>query len=441
MPIILEDDQHEDDVNDTVDETLLVRPDGTPTPEAEIIADFLEDVDWNDVLDDADVVPFVERTDLFLIPVSEEEDASLLALTPEELVEYNAVNGTKYGPEHGKLYRGAYYRKIGHTDEDTSEPVYELVVEDEGGVTYNDEDGVMVVEGDVIDGDIVAEMVDEEDLYEMFIEHLNTELNPDLLEDRAIYAAFADLIDEDQLDEKKSPFKRGQFRKGPFKSAKPGGSGNAGKLHNVRARMIMAMLKKGAIKRVAKGSGYKGGDYQYDSPKGKGKPSMMKVWRKVRGKSYQKVSKIKKLVDPARAKVVATIYKNLGSKMPKPYVPSERRLARRRKSSAKAIKKDRAKGETGPATRAAQARAKGVLKKAGQGIKNAMAKMKKKAATKKGAAKKQAAGKAAALFKGKGKKKKATVESFRDNPVALVAEAVNTRPAFNNLTEQKSSTK
>ena len=434
MPVqdLHEDDRLDDNVEETVEETALVRPDGTPTVAAEIIADFLEDVDWDAIFDDADIQPFVENTDLYLVPVSEDEDASRILLTPTELAEFNEANNTKYGPDHGKNYRGAYYINSTEKNEaDEDVPAIVLVAEEEGGVDYNDEDGVLVLRGESIDGDIVAEFIDEEDLFEMFIYHLNEELDPDTLADRAVFVEFADLMDGEQLDEKKSPFKRGQFRKGPFKAAKPGGSGNAGKLHNMRARMIMAMMKKGAIKRVAKGTGYKGGDYEYDSPKGKGKPSMVKKWQKVRRKNYRRVSDIKKMVDPARTKVVSTVYKNLGSKMPKPYVPSERRQAARRKKSAKDIKTLRAGGklkagggksasarnrEAQGAMSAAKRRAKGVVAKAT----GAMSKLagKKKAAAKKGPAKKKAGKKAAALFKGKGKKKKATVESIQTGFVA-----------------------
>lgn len=120
------------------------------------------------------------------------------------------------------------------------------------------------------------EVLDVDDLTDMLEWLLNDMYEEDLpLEDKARIACF--------LDEK---FKKGAFRK----MHKAGGKDQV-------ARMLVAMMKKGVIKRAPEaGKGYKGGDYDknpagYPSGTSKGK----KVWKTyVTGKGKGKVAKAKK---------------------------------------------------------------------------------------------------------------------------------------------------
>ena len=108
---------------------------------------------------------------------------------------------------------------------------------------------------DVIPGELVAQIVDENDLAGMFVHYIN-ELaesvfnDPDAtLEQKARLAPFADLIDEAATQNIKNV-------KGKMKKLRKLTGGEL----NVQ-RQIGAMLKKGIIKRVKANTGYKSGDY------------------------------------------------------------------------------------------------------------------------------------------------------------------------------------
>jgi hypothetical protein len=117
--------------------------------------------------------------------------------------------------------------------------------------TEETEDGSDVVEW--VPGDIVLQVIDEDDLFEMFVEFVES-MPEETLEDVATKSAVMDLLIEKPVKSKKTwgPNKKKSFKK-EGKSAKPGGRG-------VQKRMIGAMLGKGIIKRTKKGKGYDGGD-------------------------------------------------------------------------------------------------------------------------------------------------------------------------------------
>lgn len=139
-------------------------------------------------------------------------------------------------------------------------------------------------------GEAVAELVDEADLNTMFRHYLNAEakrITEDpkaTLESKARLAPFVDLLDE--------VYKKGAFAK---MHRQPAG-------HNRAARQMTAMLKKGVIKHVKKGTGQgKGKDYA----KGKGyatggTPAGKKLVMMFKGKN---TGKIKKAAMKAKQKV------------------------------------------------------------------------------------------------------------------------------------------
>jgi hypothetical protein len=110
-------------------------------------------------------------------------------------------------------------------------------------ITQEDEEG-NTEPIDVIPGDVALQLIDEDDMLEMFVEYVDS-LPSETLEDVARKTAIAQLLDE-------------KFKKGTFK-----------KVHKVKGgpalvnKMIGAMMSKKAIKRdgkkYAKGAAYGGG--------------------------------------------------------------------------------------------------------------------------------------------------------------------------------------
>lgn len=143
-------------------------------------------------------------------------------------------------------------------------------------VVDKDTEGAEEVELESIDGEKLADLVDFEDLVDMFEWFLNDMYDEEMaLEDKARIACF--------LDEK---FKKGAFRK----IHKGGGKDQV-------ARMLIAMMKKGAIQRAdTPGKGYRGGDYTknkagYPS----GTPKGRKIYKAyVTGKGKGKAAKAKR---------------------------------------------------------------------------------------------------------------------------------------------------
>jgi hypothetical protein len=209
----------------------------------------------------------------------------------------------KYGKGYmkGKVTKEAYEAL---TDADT------LEVE-----ITNAPDGLQVFVIESLPGEIVADIVDEDDLMSM-LPYFIHELPEDTLEDKARKAQFADLLDE--LDE--TLFKKGNFRKkAAFKA--PGG-------HDQRVRQMWAMFKKGVIRRTKKGKGYRdGSDWKYKKPSGT--PAGKRAYAKFKINKIGKIRKLiktKKNLKKARKGVVKkVIYPNLGAKMPAKWVEPEKR--------------------------------------------------------------------------------------------------------------------
>jgi hypothetical protein len=137
-------------------------------------------------------------------------------------------------------------------------------------------------------GEHVAALVDQNDLVAMFEHYVDT-LPDGTLEEKAMLAAVGNLFG---ITEK---FARGSFRKMASKG-KPG--------HAKVARMMLAMLNKGAIKRSKDGEGgYMGGGYEKGTAYKKS--SMVKAAAKQKIAKYKKanVAKQKKAAMAARVKV------------------------------------------------------------------------------------------------------------------------------------------
>jgi hypothetical protein len=198
-------------------DSLLVGKDGKPTVEAEVIREFLEFVDWHDIFDSEEAKPYVETS-------------TVLALDEED------------GDDFVEVEEGT--------------------------------EGAQKLEVETLSGEVVAQLVDEDDLLAMF-EHYVAAMPEDTLEDKVRKAAFVD-IGEDAVDE--APFKKGAFRK----MHKAGGGPQV-------KRMLMAMMNKEAIRRVPKKSGYLKGDYKKDpAGYGGGTAKGVKRWRTYLAKSKAK---------------------------------------------------------------------------------------------------------------------------------------------------------
>lgn len=144
--------------------------------------------------------------------------------------------------------------------------------------------------GDYLPGDVVVQLVDEDDLASMFghylsILHERATAEDAPLDEKARWAVFAPLFpDIDGLDEK---FKRGAFRK--LRKTKGG--------EDLVNDMLGAMQAKGVVKRSKKsGGGYKGGDWE-KGPKYKtggtaqSKRKAKAIARKKKAKRKQRVMK------------------------------------------------------------------------------------------------------------------------------------------------------
>lgn len=133
----------------------------------------------------------------------------------------------------------------------------------------------------LVPGDVVADLVDEDDLQAMFVHYINQLAesvmgNKDsTLEEKARLAPFTELIE--------GPHRRGDFAR---MHKKPAG-------HHKAARQMVAMLRKGVIKHVKKGTGQgKGKDYRRDKGyKSGGTPQGKKLYARFKAKSGAKLKK------------------------------------------------------------------------------------------------------------------------------------------------------
>lgn len=189
------------------------------------------------------------------------------------------------------------------------------LVEGEDGEITESEDGE---EHDVetLDGALVAEAIDEEDLFGMFAHYVGN-LPESTIEEKTRKAAGAALLGEEALDE----YVKGEFRK----MVKKGPAGRA--LVN---RMLGAMIAKQVIKRAKaknpgtprkgssgftnqggqKGRGYKGGDYEKNPPGyGAGTARGTKVWQTFKKGGAAKASAVKQEIKTKAAKKKGVKYK------------------------------------------------------------------------------------------------------------------------------------
>lgn len=280
-------------------EDVLFTDKGTLTLESETLASFLDTVDFDPLFEHPDVKEFIETGPVLVI---EDEAGRLVPILDEDVAD-------------------------------------------------GDDKKVMVVE--YIDGEIAAEFIDEEDLSHLLAHYIRNEHPTESLEDRTALQQFADILEGDDaeaLEEKfKAPFKKGDFRKGPMKGVSAASKGAGKKVYGQRVRMMVAMLKKGAITRVAKGTGYKGGDYKRGPGYGGGTKAGKSAYAAASVKDAKQAGNIQKMVDPGRRKVVQVIYKNLGKSMPKNWVPPERRGKHLKNNKIVTTKKVGVKAKTAPA--------------------------------------------------------------------------------------------
>lgn len=233
-------------------EALLQDEEGKPTLEAEVIDSFLGFVDWDEVFEDAAVTPHIESVSAY-------------------------IKNTEDGSDFVEVEEGT--------------------------------EGAEKIDLQQISGDVLSQVIDEDDLLLMFEYYLEN-LPEDTLEDKARKAIFATygigergmMMSKDKLiygagskgmmpgysqsaykkkygskhkkkkgmmayeageEDEEDELDEGPFKKGAFKKIhKAGGKGQV-------ARMLIAMMKKQAIVRAPAGKGYKKGDYK-KSPAGYG---------------------------------------------------------------------------------------------------------------------------------------------------------------------------
>lgn len=250
MPYIIRHMHESQELSDAQIERLLWNEDSTPTLPGQVLSDFLyEHVDWSDLFDSI---------------VADEELADAVVTTDSNFRE--AKNGDWI-----------------ECDEDHEEAIPWPVEE--------------------LDGAIVAEEVDMDDLVECFQMWVN-DLPEDTLASKTAKRVAEELlygsdeddvadIEEDQIDEKSG------FRKGAFRQMRKKGAGAQVN------RMLGAMLQKGVITRAKKpGKGYRKGDYA-KNPAGypTGTPKGVKKWKKYKtGKGKAAVAKAERKARGAKSR-------------------------------------------------------------------------------------------------------------------------------------------
>lgn len=222
----------------------LVGLGGQPTLEAQVMEQFIDELDFDDFMADADVSEFIQA-DTIHCRVNDDGDA---------------------------------------------------VECDEG------DPGAYALDVETVDGAVLVEFVDADDLYAMFSHYVQTCLPEDTMEDVLRLHAALSLLDEADLDER---FKKGDFRKIHAK----GGAALVNK-------MLGAMLNKEAIKRAPKGTGYKKGDYNKNlGGYSRGTASGIKAWSKVVKARKGKTDKNTAAVKSAKQKVGLGKAKKVVAKM------------------------------------------------------------------------------------------------------------------------------
>jgi hypothetical protein len=262
MPIVI-DNRAPEAAAENFDDVSLFTENDEPTLEAEVIVGFLDELDWDAVMEDEDVKEFVEKEEGF------------------------------------------------YKFDENGEPVA-CGEKDEGAVA-------LAIES--LDGSLAWQFADTDDLIEMF-KHYVSNLPESTLEEKARKAVFAELVSEEALDEK-GPFKKGAFRKmhaaggkeqvnrmlgammakGAIKKA-----GSAGTKY-----LQTGVTAKGGTKA---GSGYAGGDYVKDSGYAPGTGSGRKRWMSYKGKKAAELSKEAKKARKAKKSGMSKVGYKVGTGSP-----------------------------------------------------------------------------------------------------------------------------
>jgi len=308
----------------TVEEEVKARletEDGEPTLEAEVISDFLESVDYSDLYAVEGVKDVIEYREGHVIA---DEDGDY-----EEVEE--AAEGTKL----------AFF--------------------------------------ECLSGEVVADIIDMDDMVAMFEYHVANDMPQDTLEDKARFAVACSLLglEEDEDGDVSEKFKRGTFKK----------MSNAGGVSREMVnRMLGAMLNKQAIKRApgGAGTGWDDGDYaQNAGGYGPGTAAGITAWKKYKAQKAVELEKDSKKTKGGLKKLATAS----GTK----------------KKSAEDVKKEKA--------------AKKKSKSAPKSKSKPAPKSKKKAAPKKGAK--------AFAKKGNKKKKKGIAASDSVTPASNISEGAS----------------
>ena len=222
------------------DVDALLFENGSPTLAGQVLTDFLESVEFDALLDDKDLAELIEVSEAYV----------------------------------------------------TGGDAAELTLVDEGT------EGAELVLLQTMDGELVAEATDLDDMYGMF-EHFVSQLAESTLEEKILKATGLGLLGENydltNLSEA-SVFKKGDFRKIHAGTNKTTSGKTGPALVN---RMLGAMLKKEAIKRAkAPGAGYKKGDYEkepagYGGGTAKGRKAVMMFKSKNKAKLAVKAKRVK----------------------------------------------------------------------------------------------------------------------------------------------------
>ena len=209
---------------------ILFKDDGTLTLEGEIIADFLEDVDLDDVFDD----PEVRKAGLV-------RASKVWAKFDEEAEEWEEVEKGTEGAE-------------------------ELPFES-------------------IDPEDMAELIDLDDLQAMFEYYVENEMPSETLEDKARLAAARQIVGLDEWKKKGFKAAYAAAGEGPAKTAMHS------KLNRMLGAMI---FKKAIKKANKPGTGYDAGDYKKSAGWSQGTKAGLKAYNKATGRMAGKIKAAKR---------------------------------------------------------------------------------------------------------------------------------------------------
>jgi len=249
---------------------LLADKNGKPTLEAQVMEEFLSEVDFDDLFEHADIREFVELAS---------------ALAKMEGDEYVVLSEEKDLIEKFKKGENPFKKKAKKDDEEDEEDDEEEV----------DDEEVEEIAIETLAGDILAEFVDMDDMVGMFANYI-ADMPTESLEQKARRAVWEKYFGEGSLAE----FEKGDFRK---IAKTPAG-------HSAVKGMMLAMLHKQAIKRnkaapVSTGKastaggvsngGYKNGGYVKGPGYAPGtKPGYAKVRKYKKGKGSKLAAQQKK---------------------------------------------------------------------------------------------------------------------------------------------------